>query len=344
MVRRISGKRSLLLFARRTLIAVFKGTVVELKKCIRKSMQSGTGNSMDTPDGLSLFLNLQLMHKLLCFFFLSGIFFSCTKNELYTASDFTDSVFTSGIEGPMYHSDGNIYAVNFKKEGTIGLVKPDGSCELFAELPAGSTGNGIRFDSYGNMCIADYSGHKVLKIDMKTKKLSVYAQDSTMHQPNDLAIMNNNLIFCSDPDWKNGTGKLWRVNLDGSTTLLMGNIGTTNGIEVSPDNRFLYVNESVQRKIWRYDLNEKGELLNKKLLIVFEDGGLDGMKCDPQGNLWVARYDKGAVLKLSAEGVLKKEIKLKGQKPTNLTFGGPNGKIVFVTMQDRGLFEKFEIE
>ncbi len=284
------------------------------------------------------------MKKIISFLFLGGIFFSCQNNELYTASDFTDSVFTSGIEGPMYHSDKNIYAVNFQKEGTIGKIKPDGSCELFVELPEGSTGNGIRFNSKGDMLIADYSAHNVLKIDMKTKQLSVYAHDSSMNQPNDLTIMKNDIIFCSDPDWKNGTGKLWRINTNGTTTLLMSNLGTTNGIEVSPDNVFLYVNESIQRTIWRYDINEKGELLNKKLLITFEDGGLDGMKCDKEGNLWVARYDKGTILKLSPHGVIQKEIQLKGQKPTNLTFGGKDGKTVFVTLQDRGLFEKFEIE
>lgn len=284
-----------------------------------------------------------IITKFLCLA-IAGIFLSCETRAPYTAVDFTDSVFTAGIEGPMIYSDGNIYVVNFQKEGTIGKVKPDGSCELFVELPAGSTGNGIRFNSKGEMLIADYSGHNVLKVDMNTKQISVYAHDSTMNQPNDLAILKNDIVFCSDPNWKESTGKLWRVDPDGTTTLLMDNIGTTNGVEVSPDNTFLYVNESIQRKIWRYDINEKGELLNKKLLITFEDGGLDGMKCDLQGNLWVARYDKGMVIQLSPDGVLKKEVKLKGQKPTNLTFGGKDNKTIFVTMQDRGLLERFEME
>jgi gluconolactonase len=285
------------------------------------------------------------MKKTLLLLLSSGILFSCTKKqELYTASDFTDSVFTGGIEGPMYYSDGNIYAVNFQKEGTIGLVKPDGKCELFVELPKGSTGNGIRFDSKGNMLIADYSAHNVLKVDMKTKQISVYAHDTTMNQPNDLTIMKNDIIFCSDPDWKNSIGKLWRINLDGTTTLLMDSLGTTNGIELSPDNKSLYVNESVQRKVWQYTINEKGELLNKELFISFPDGGMDGMKCDPTGNLYIARYDKGSVVKISPKGFILKEIKLKGQKPTNLTFGGKDMKTIFVALQDRGLFEKFEIE
>ncbi len=292
------------------------------------------------------------MNKFLLLLLSSVLLFSCSKKKsdndtpaaLYTASDFTDSVFTGGIEGPACYSDGNIYAVNFKKEGTIGLVQPDGKCKLFLELPAGSTGNGIRFDSKGNMLIADYSAHNVLKVDMKTKQVSVYAHEALMSQPNDLTIMKNDIVFCSDPNWSNNTGKLWRVNTNGTTTLLMDSMGTTNGIEVSPDNKFLYVNESVQRNVWRFTLNNNGDILNKELFINFKDGGMDGMKCDPSGNLYIARYDKGSIVKISPEGFLLKEIKLKGQKPTNLTFGGKDMKTIFVTMQDRGLFEKFEIE
>ena len=281
---------------------------------------------------------------LLPFLSIPFLFCSCSNDQLYVATDFTDSLFTAGIEGPMYYSDGNIYAVNFQKEGAIGLVNPDGKGTLFMELPTGSIGNGIRFDQKGNMFIADYSGHKILKVAMKTKTISVYAYDSTMNQPNDLALMKNGIIFCSDPNWKESIGNLWRINLDGTTSLLMDSLGTTNGIELSPDNKFLYVNESVQRNVWRYEINEKGELLNKELFIHFEYGGLDGMKCDTTGNLYIARYDMGTVVKYSPKGFLLKEIKLKGQKPTNLTIGGLEGKTVYVTVQDRGLFEKFDIE
>ena len=54
--------------------------------------------------------------------------------------------FTKGVEGPACDREGNLYVVNFGEEGTIGLVKPDGTASLFVKLPEGSTGNGIRFD------------------------------------------------------------------------------------------------------------------------------------------------------------------------------------------------------
>lgn len=73
-----------------------------------------------------------------------------------------DGFFTAGIEGPAVGPDGHLYAVNFGREGTIGRVraKADGSgiAELFINLPAGSTGNGISFDRQGAMYVADYTG------------------------------------------------------------------------------------------------------------------------------------------------------------------------------------------
>ena len=83
-----------------------------------------------------------------------------------------EHTFTSGIEGPAVDSEGNLYAVNYKKEGTIGIVRPDGSHGCFLVLPEGSTGNSIRFGKDGNMYVADYTGHNILKVDMKSKKIS----------------------------------------------------------------------------------------------------------------------------------------------------------------------------
>ena len=256
-----------------------------------------------------------------------------------------DNVFTQGIEGPAVDANGRLFAVNFFQQGTIGLgtigvVKNKGNAQLFATLPKGSVGNGIRFDNFGNMYVADYTNHNVLRLKPGSKTWQVFAHQPRMNQPNDLAIMNNGILFASDPNWANSTGQLWRIDSIGKTTLLEANMGTTNGIEVSPNQRHLYVNESVQRKVWVYDLSPKGEVSNKRLLIAFDDHGLDGMRTDNQSNLYIARYGKGEVAVVSPKGKLLRQIKLKGQYPTNVAF---NGNRVYVTMQKRGAIESFVI-
>ncbi len=278
-------------------------------------------------------------------------FCACTNlnkqasSELYKSSFFSPpKSFTSGAEGPATDSKGNFYAVNFQKQSTIGRITPDGKGEVFVELPNGSIGNGIRFNSKGEMFVADYANHNILKVDTQTKQISIFAHSDLMNQPNDLTIAPNDIIFASDPNWKNGTGQIWRIDTDGKTTTLETNMGTTNGIEVSPNGKQLYVNESVQRKVWVYDLSPKGEISNKKLLIDFPDFGLDGMKCDKAGNLYITRFDKGTIVKVSTDGKILREITLSGKRPTNITFGGKNGKTCYVTLMDLGAVEKFEIE
>ncbi|SHI47408.1 SMP-30/gluconolactonase/LRE family protein [Pseudozobellia thermophila] len=259
-----------------------------------------------------------------------------------TSSDFTPEWgFTKGIEGPAVDQDGKLYAVNYREEGTIGIVYENGESAVFTKLPGKSIGNGIRFDSAGHMYVADYVGHTVYRIEKGGKKAEVYAHNPDMSQPNDLAIAPNGTIYLSDPNWAEGTGRLWQVKANKEIVLLEDHMGTTNGIEVSPDGKNLYVNESVQRNIWRYDIDPDGSLGNKTRFMTFEDFGLDGMRCDAKGNLYVTRYGKGTVLIVSPNKKIIKEVQLKGKKPSNITFGGKNGKTCFVTMADRGNLESF---
>jgi sugar lactone lactonase YvrE len=254
----------------------------------------------------------------------------------------SNSVFTSGIEGPAVGKNGDLFIVNIDHEGTIARKQFDNdSFELFVELPKGSIGNGIRFDKAGNMYIADYPKHNVLKIEYGTKHIEVYAHDSTMNQPNDLAIMDNGILLASDPNWGESSGNLWRVDLNGSFILLEDSMGTTNGIEVSSDNKTLYVNESIQKSVWAFDLNDKGEISNKRLFKQFSDFGMDGMRCDKEGNLYIARYGAGVVIVLNPKGETIRTIQLNGSKPTNVAFGGVNGDIVYVTMQEKKWVESF---
>src|SRR5690606_8671804 len=155
------------------------------------------------------------------------------------------------------------------------------------------------------------TNHNILKVNMANKAISVYAHNPRMSQPNDIAIDSQDRLYASDPNWKAGAGRIWRVDTDGKTVLL-DTMGTANGIEVSPDNKRLYVNESVQRKVWVYDLSEKGGVSNKRLFHEFTDFGMDGMRCDVDGNLYITRHGKGTVVKLSPEGKVLQEIRMIG--------------------------------
>ncbi len=252
--------------------------------------------------------------------------------------------FHGEVEGPDTDSAGNLYAVNFggagdEHKGSIGKVTPDGKASLYLRLPSGSTGNGIQIDAQGVMWIADYTGHQIWRY--ANGSLSSLVFEPRMHQPNDLALTKAGVMFASDPDWKNNQGQLWRISADGKAQPI-DQTGTSNGVEVSPDQRWLYLNESAQRKVWAYPLNDQLEIGAKKLLIEFADFGLDGMRCDSAGNLYIARYGKGTVVKLSPAGKVLKEFRLHGQYPTNVALS-PDERWLYVTMQRDGSIERIAL-
>lgn len=267
------------------------------------------------------------------------------KETLFVAKPFTAAKsFTAGIEGPACDRDGNVYAVNFARQRTIGKVTPDGKAAVWVTLPGKSTGNGIVFDRAGIMYVADYAGHNVLRIDPKTRQIAVFAHNPKMNQPNDLAIAPDGTLYASDPNWGKSTGQVWRIDREGKTTLAAKDMGTTNGIEVSPDGKTLYVNESVQRNVWAFAIGADGGLSGKRLLKKFEDHGFDGMRCDVDGNLYLTRYGKGTVAVLSPAGKVVREIDLPGKRPSNLCFGGPDGRTVYVTVVDGQRLVQFRVD
>lgn len=267
------------------------------------------------------------------------------SNSLFRAYDHTaENGFTKNCEGPAVDKEGRLFAVNYEKDGTIGLVHPDGKVEVFVILPNKSVGNSIRFKSDGHMLVADFVEHNVLEVDPATKEVSVYCHDDRFNQPNDICISKKGIVYASDPNWQKQTGQIWKIGTDRKAVLLKENLGTTNGICLSPDEKTLYVNESIQRRIMAYQLDNKGNIKSEKTFATFTDYGMDGMKCDSKGNLYVTRYGKGTVAIFNDDGRQIQEVELKGKDVSNITFGGKDDKTCFVTLQDRKCIEKFRAD
>jgi sugar lactone lactonase YvrE len=222
--------------------------------------------------------------------------------------------YTFGIEGPAVDARGNLYVVNFGKPGTIGKLAAGASqSELFAVLPEGSIGNAIRFDRDGRMFVADYKKHNIFLVGPDGKNVETYFHSDDFNQPNDMTIATDGTIYASDPRWKQHDGQIWRVaksadgNVLGEKMTAERRMSTTNGIDLSPDGKTLYVGESDTREIWSYRI-DGARLLQAKLVKRFGDFGIDGLRTDTEGNLFVARILKGTIAVLTSDGKLKREI------------------------------------
>ena len=265
-----------------------------------------------------------------------GLLSTCTHAQ--TAATMTTPLtppgaFTDGIEGPAYGPDGFLYVVNYQSQGTIGKTAPNGTTTTLLTLPGGGVGNGIRFGVDGSMYIADYVSHTIWKRGADGS-LSVHCHDDRFHQPNDMTIAADGTIYASDPDWPGGGGRVWRITPDGVASILIDNLSLPNGIELAPDGTTLYVGQTKPPAILRYVI-DGDDVGPPETLIAFDDALIDGIRCDVDGNVHAARYDAGCVAVVSPLGVVLKQIDTLGCCPSNLAFGGPDGRTVHVTEVSR---------
>jgi sugar lactone lactonase YvrE len=271
--------------------------------------------------------------------------------DLFQARQVTPAgEYTFGIEGPAVDASGTLYVVNFRRPGTVGRLSPGATrSELFAELPAGSVGVSIRVARDGRMFLADYKKHTIFVFERGATEPRVYFQSDRFNQPNDMAVARDGTIYASDPNWRRREGQVWRITPNGDGTgggtVLASprKLTTTNGIELSPDEKTLYVAESATSEIWAYRLD--GDALREPRLVKkFPDFEIDGIRTDRDGRLYVARILKGTIAVLSPDGAVLREIPLTASEPTNLAFGGPDGKTVFVTQRKGGFIEAFRVD
>ncbi|ORX91285.1 calcium-dependent phosphotriesterase [Basidiobolus meristosporus CBS 931.73] len=267
--------------------------------------------------------------------------------------DAINSQFGPFIEGTAVDDEGNIFAVNHgnsARVGTIGQVTPQ---ELFYEdkTAKGTAFNGIRFfvkDDKTFAYAADYINHRVVELTINDDDITSknFCASPDMIQPNDLALSRAGLLFLSGTKWKPnnqaGDGDLWVCSPAGVPQRLE-TLGRTNGIELSPDDKYLYLSEAANRngapvsnKIWRYDVNPAtGAVSNKKVFFDFlkiqtQHIDIDGMRTDIKGNLFVTRNGGSEVLKMSPNGDILASIKTTFTFPSNIEFGGPNGTTLYI--------------
>ena len=177
------------------------------------------------------------------------------------------------------------------------------------------------------------------------------------NSPNDICVDGRGRVFFTDPrygdrsDMEMAIEGVYRIDLDGSVTRILEQpvIDRPNGIAVTQDCTKLYLVDSCpiagrNRKIWSFDLNERGTPSHQQLVFDFGGGrGGDGMRLDVEGNLYVAAgitMPRGphestevppAIYVISPEGNLIGHIPIPEDVITNLAFGGPDGKTLYVT-------------
>jgi gluconolactonase len=160
---------------------------------------------------------------------------------------------------------------------------------------------------------------------------------------NDLTVDRDGNVYWTDPTGstrENPVGNIFRVRPDGRVDRIASDLAFPNGLEVDPDNKYLYVIESQTAKILRYDLPPADQPLGKPI-VFFALGGSGGDGCvfDAAGNLWIADFHrpetkKGRITVLSPQAKVLGQLEVPTKVVSNITFGGPNHDQIFLTTGD----------
>ena len=135
-------------------------------------------------------------------------------------------------------------------------------------------------------------------------------------------------------------GVLHRLDADLSLHPLVGELWVSNGLDWTPDDRYMYFIDSFARSVDVFDYDaDTGAIANRRPLIdVPESWGIpDGMTLDAEGYLWVAFWGSSRVRRFDPEGQLDREITLPVTQVTSCAFGGPDLRDLYITSGARGL-------
>jgi gluconolactonase len=261
---------------------------------------------------------------------------------LVAAAAFADEVTVVsnvlGPEGPLY-VDGNLYYVGFTSST---LCKWDGKTNVVLNSAVGCGHNGLVLTKQKTFLVACDDVHgAILELDLNGKELRRWETDSAGQKLdggiNDIVITTNGGMYATlsgpfvDPPVEVMGKILYRAPGSDKWVVVADDLNYANGIGVSPDQKTLYVSETVGNCILKYTINPDGTLSRRSNFALLNvliknkvDGwwtGPDSMKIDSQGDIYVAQLFCGRVLKISPAGKLLHVFDIAaGNGPTNVAF------------------------
>ena len=204
--------------------------------------------------------------------------------------------------------------------------------------------NGITLDKQGRVTFCQHGDRAVVRLEKNGKRtvLADKYEGKRLNSPNDLVYKSYGSLYFTDPPF--GLPKLdqdpqKQLSFNGvyrwsnrKLQILSKDLKAPNGIAFSPDERYLYVDDSFAKTYWRFEVQPDGSVTNGKVFFDMssskDEGVPDGMKLDQKGNIY--GVGPGGVWILSAEGKHLGAIKL-SENPANLAWGDADGKTLYLT-------------
>jgi gluconolactonase len=284
--------------------------------------------------------------------------------ETPSESQLTTVASLAFTEGPACHADGSVFYSDILNNRIMRWT-PEGNNVVWRE-PSNRT-NGQTFDPQGRLLHcegaefgADEGGRRITRTNLESGEYEILTdryQGERYNSPNDICVDAVGNIYFTDPCYDDRSimemdcDAVYRIDITGNVERIISQpeIQRPNGIAINQDGTELYLVDSCpvvggNRKIWKFSLNKRGVAEEQQELWDFGGGrGADGMRLSISGNLYIAAgisTPRGihessevptGVYVLSPQGQMLARIPIVEDVITNLAFGGPNGKTIFIT-------------
>lgn len=249
-------------------------------------------------------------------------------------------------EGPLWLDDGRLLVVSVSRGLLFEII--DGEARELVEV--GGNPTGLCRDTGGDIWIAQGGGHARTSSTRETTACIQRLRGAALKDfpardlngPNDLVLGPDGLIWFTDPSGEamastGAPGGLWTMDREsGELSLRVGKLRFPNGLAFDPRSGDLCVAETGRARIRRFGV-EGGEVIPRGVHCELAQGHPDGIAFDQEGCLHVATPDAGAVISFDPHGRQVGAVEL-GERtwPTNLCFGGPGLRTLFVTLAAGG--------
>lgn len=248
----------------------------------------------------------------------------------------------SFLEGPSFDREGYLYCVDMPY-GRIFRISPRGEFSVAAHYDGEP--NGLRIHKDGRIFIADRR-YGVMVMEPNSSKPPRPILDASVVQGfrglNDLTFASNGDLYFTDQGetgLHDPAGSLYRLRADGKLEQLLSGLAGPNGLAMNADDSTLYLNMSRTNTIWSVPLRPDGGIHRVGIFIYLSGstGGPDGLALDHEGGLAVAHSGLGTVWLISKLGEPTHRIRsCQGTRTTNIAFGGPERKTLFITESHTG--------
>ena len=256
--------------------------------------------------------------------------------QVCTGFRFSEGPIWNAKEQCLYFSDmpSDIRRRWSPQEGVVEIRNPSNKC------------NGMTYDGAGNLYVCE---HVTSALVMETptgerKVIASHWHGKELNSPNDVVVRSDGTVYFTDPTYGRmpvfGLERkqeldfqgLFRVTRDSTLDCEADDFSQPNGLCLSPDERILYVNDTTHAHIRGFEVAADGSLSNSRIFAEhigsgdYDEGVVDGMKCDEHGNVYVT--GPRGIWVFSAEGKHLGVIRMP-EIAGNLNWGGRDWKDLY---------------